>query len=487
MQYACFKIRRSIVLTLLFLACMLLRPAFAGMEIDWGDVRSQDPRLREAIFYLEDGDYFEGIKRLVINRNFINAANVDKNNISLLLSALYLGYSMPDEAKELLSEELDKNGKLRVQNALWLKLAQARYQRSQFVDAATALMQIRGKMPREAEIERRSLFALVLIQQKQAKQAAEVLNVIDLKGPVATTAFERYNLAVALLKLNRTGEAMEQLKLLSEMKSTQQDLLALRDQALITAGYSLLKNKDPAQAKTYLEQVRLEGTLSGKAMLGLGWAYSIMDKHKLSIAAWSELGTRDISDPAALEASLAVPYAYSKLQAYRQAVDHYETAITNFVTADKKLDALMASVRNGKTLAVILKQGPMAHSTAMQDYRKVTDPADLHFLAPLLMSYEFQEAHRNYEDMQTLAKKVQHGINRVEKAKMATSFREAYMVRLVKYQTEISNTTRDLEKYIKRLTLTHLNAQKERVNRYVSQARFSMAQIYDQAARSSGQ
>jgi len=44
---------------------------------------------------------------------------------------------------------------------------------------------------------------------------------------------------------------MEQLKQLSEMSSTQKDLLALRDQALITAGYSLLKNKDPAQAKTY--------------------------------------------------------------------------------------------------------------------------------------------------------------------------------------------------------------------------------------------
>ena len=103
------------------------------------------------------------------------------------------------------------------------------------------------------------------------------------------------------------------------------------------------------------------------------------------------------------------------------------------------------------------------------------------------MSYEFQEAHRNYEDMQTLSKKIQQGINKVEKAKMAASFREAYMVRLVKHQTEISNTTRDLEKYIKRLTLAHLNAQKERVNRYVSQARFSMAQIYDQAARTSGQ
>jgi len=30
---------------------------------------------------------------------------------------------MPDEAKEMLSEALDNNGKVDVQNALWLKLA----------------------------------------------------------------------------------------------------------------------------------------------------------------------------------------------------------------------------------------------------------------------------------------------------------------------------------------------------------------------------
>lgn len=479
-----FMTRLAIALSMLLLCCMT-RPVMAGMDIVWGDV--QDPRLREAIFDLEEEDYFAGIVRLVTNRNFIDAG-VDKDNVNLLLVALYLGYGMPDEAKELLSEELDKNSKIDLQNILWLKLAQARYHRGQFAEANTALTQIRGKMPRETDIERRLLYALVLIQQKQPKQAAEVLNVIDLKGNVTNTAFVRYNLAIALLKLNRIGEAMAQLKLLSEMNTSQKDLLALRDQALITAGYSLLKNKDAAQAKTYLEQVRLDGTLSGKAMLGLGWAYSIMDKHKLSIAAWSELGKRDISDPAALEATLAIPYAYSKLEAYRQAVEHYETAIGDFISAEKKLDALMTSVRGGKTLSVILKQGPMAHPAAMEEYRKVTDPADLYFLAPLLMSYEFQEAHRNYEDMQTLSKKAVQWINALEKAKnVSPSFRESYMGRLVKHQTEISNTIRDLEKYIKRLTLTHLGSQKERINRYISQARFSMAQIYDQAARSSGQ
>ena len=481
------KIRVSVVLTSLVLCCALMRPTLAGMEIVWGDVRGLDPRLREAIFDLEEGDYFEGIVRLVANRNFIDAS-ADKEHVNLLLIALYLGYGMPDEAKELLSEALDKNSKLDVQNSLWLKLAQARYQRGQIADAATSLTQIRGKMTRETEIERRLLYAQVLTQQKQPKQAAEVLSVIDLKGSVTSTAFVRYNLAVALLKLNRTGEAMEQFKLLSEMSSSQKDLLALRDQALIAAGYSLLKSKSPAQAKTYLELVQPNSTFYGKAMAGLGSAYSNLDKYKLSIAAWSELSKRDISDPAALEATLAIPYAYSKLQAFRQAAEHYETSISNLVAADKKLDTLITAVRSGKTLSVILQQGPMAHASAMQEYRKVTDPSDLQFIAPLLMSYEFQEAHRNYQDMQTLSKKIQQWINALEKARnISPSFRESYMGRLVKHQTEVSNTSRDLEKYIKRLALAQLTAQKERINRYVAQARFSMAQIYDQAARTSGQ
>jgi tetratricopeptide (TPR) repeat protein len=459
--------------------------AGAAIEIDWGSV--EDPRLREAIYDLNQEDYFAGIVRLVTNRNYVNLGP-ERDTVDLLLAALYLGYGMPDAAKDLLSEQLDKNSRADVQNLLWLQLAKARYQRGQIEDASTALNQIRGKMIKDSEIERRLVFAMVLIQQNQTKQAAEVLSVIDLKGNITATAFIRYNLAVALLKLNRFGEAMEQFKQISDMNTAQKDLLALKDQALIAAGFTLLRSKDPGQAKTYLEQVRSEGVLTGKAYLGLGWAYTMMDKHKLAIAAWSELEKRGISDPAALEATLAVPYAYSKLQAYRQAVNLYESAVTKLLDAEQKLDGLIGSVKSGKTTDVILRQGPMTSANSMAEYRRVVDADELSFLVPLLISYEFQEAHRNYLDMQTLGKKVQQWITALERAKnISPSFRESYMGRLVKHQTEVNNATKDLERYIKRLAMHQLATQKGRVTNYVAQARFAMAQIYDQAARSSGE
>lgn len=459
--------------------------ASAGVDIEWGDV--QDPRLREAIYDLSQEDYFAGIVRLVTNRNYVNLGP-ERDTVDLLLSALYLGYGMPDAAKELLSEELDKNSKTDVQNLLWLQLAKARYHRGQVEDAATSLAQIRGKLIKDSEIERRLLYALVLIQQNQTKQAAEVLSVIDLKGNVTATAFIRYNLAVALLKLNRFGEAMEQFKQISEMNTAQKDLLALKDQALIAAGFTLLRAKDPGQAKTYLEQVRSDGVLTGRAYLGLGWAYSMMDKHKLAIAAWSELEKRSVSEPEALEATLAVPYAYSKLEAYRQAVTLYENAINRFSAAEKKLDGLVTSVKSGQSMDVILRQGPMTNANSMSEYRRVMDADELSFLVPFLISYEFQEAHRNYVDMQTLGKKLQQWITALERAKnVSPSFRESYMGRLVKHQTEVSNATKDIEKYLKRLAMKHLSTQQDRMNNYIAQAKFSMAQIYDQAARSSGE
>ncbi len=470
-------------LALLFAA--LSAPSRAAIEIEWGNV--DDPRLREAIYDLNQEDYFAGIVRLVTNRNFVNLGP-ERDTVDLLLAALYLGYGMPDSAKELLSEQLDKNSRTDVQNLLWLQLAKARYQRGQVEDAATALGQIRGKMIKDSEIERRLVYAMVLIQQNQTKKAAEVLSVIDLKGNINSTAFIRYNLAVALLKLNRFGEAMEQFKQISEMNTAQKDLLALKDQALIAAGFTLLRNKDPNQAKTYLEQVRSDGVLNGKAYLGLGWAYSMMDKNKLAIAAWTELEKRGISDPTALEATLAIPYAYSKLQAYRQAVTIYEGAVTKLQDASKTLDGLISSVKSGKTTDVILRQGPMTNANSMAEYRRVVDAEELSFLVPVLISFEFQEAHRNYLDMQTLGKKVQQWITALERAKnVSPSFRESYMGRLVKHQTEVNNATKDLEKYIKRLTIHQLNVQENRVNNYIAQARFSMAQIYDQAARSSGE
>lgn len=476
---------RSCLLLYVTLGTIFWLPAHAAMDIAWGDV--QDPRLREAIFDLNDEEYYNGIIRLVTNRNLIGATQ-DKETVNLLLSALYLGYGMPDEAKELLSEQLDANTRPDIQNTLWLRLAEARYQRGQYQDAGTALTQIRGRMPKEIEIERRLLYALVLIQQNQPKQAADVVSVIDLKGNAPATAFVRYNLAIALLKLNRTSEGLEHLKLLSELNTNQKDLLALKDQALITAGYSLLRAKDATKAKEYLERVRLDGILTGRALLGLGWAYSIMDKHKLAIAAWSELEKRDISDPTALEASLAVPHAYSQLQAFRQAAEHYEKSVDRYLTADKKLDGLIQSIKSGKTMDVVLRQGPMAQATSMQEYQRITDPSELNFLAPFLMSYEFQQAHRSYADMQAMSKKIQQWMTALEKARnVSPSFRESYMGRLVKQQTEVSNTLRDLEKYTKRLALSQLTQQKERIGGNIAQARFAMAQIYDQAARSRGE
>jgi tetratricopeptide (TPR) repeat protein len=464
------------------LVCALLAsPARAAIDIEWGEVL--DPRLREAIYDLNEADYFSGIVRLVTNRNYLNVG-LDHDTTNLLLSALYLAYDMPDAAKDLLSDELDRNARTDVQNRLWLELAKTLYHRGQFPDAGTALAQIRGKLPKETEIERRLLYALVLIQQGQAKKAAEVLNVIDLKGNNGSTAFVRYNLAVALIKINQIPEALAQLKTIAELDAAQQDLLALKDQALIAAGYTLLRNKDAVQAKNYLEQVRIDGTLNGRALLGLGWAYTTMDKHKPAIAAWMELEKRDLSDPAALEATLAIPFAYSKLHAYRQAIEKYDAAITRFLAAGKKIEGLIDAVKSGTTMEVILRQGPMLHANAMQDYRRVTDAAELNFLAPLLMSHEFQQAHRNYEDMQALGKKVQQWITALERAKnVSPSFRESYMGRLTKHQAEISNTIRDIEKYIRRLVLAHLNAQRDRMNNYVAQARFATAQLYDQAAR----
>ena len=49
------------------LLCAALQPAHAALDIVWGDI--QDPRLREAIFDLNDEEYFTGIIRLVTNRN----------------------------------------------------------------------------------------------------------------------------------------------------------------------------------------------------------------------------------------------------------------------------------------------------------------------------------------------------------------------------------------------------------------------------------
>ena len=92
--------------------------------------------------------------------------------------------------------------------------------------------------------------------------------------------------------------------------------------------------------------------------------------------------------------------------------------------------------------------------------------------------------YKNYKDLTFLSGKLDEWVGRINKYEgVSATFRDAYMERIVKQQTETANTKKEIEDYLKQLAIDNLELQKKIVTKYVNQARFSVAQIYDQAAR----
>ena len=128
------------------------------------------------------------------------------------------------------------------------------------------------------------------------------------------------------------------------------------------------------------------------------------------------------------ESLLAVPYALSELRAYKQALQHYESAITVYSAEIDRLGQAVDLLRAGELLASIVSDNP-DHGPEMQT--KLPDLPGSHYLVSLFATHDFQETLRNYRAMQsisqnlkcwsaTLAREKQHDLPaRLAKAKQA--------------------------------------------------------------------
>ena len=67
-----------------------------------------------------------------------------------------------------------------------------------------------------------------------------------------------------------------------------------------------------------------------------------------------ELRNRNVLDAAVQESYLAVPYAFSKLNANAQSADYYESAVKSFDAENGRLDAAIERIRQGAMVKDVL-------------------------------------------------------------------------------------------------------------------------------------
>jgi hypothetical protein len=219
-------------------------------------------------------------------------------------------------------------------------------------------------------------------------------------------------------------------------------------------------------ARPYLERVRLDGPLSNKALLWAGWADSAMKDYRKALVPWSALRERNPEDAAVQEALLAVPYAYTQLQAYGRAALLYGEAVNEFDKEIARLDASMSSILDGKLRQALLKDPEERNTRFIENLRDSQGGPETNYLLQLMAGHDFQESVKNFRDMEKLRLNTLQWLNNIEAYQDLVDVRRGYYAPLLP-DVEIQFKTQDalLQSVLLRrdeVARRRINAQKAR-------------------------
>jgi len=362
-----------------------------------------DPHYGDVLFEFYQGRYFPAIVKLEVSQHFERMPH-HADEAEVLRGGLLLSYGLHREAGTVFDALLEHGAAPSVRDRAWYFLAKVRYQRGLMPEAAQALARIEHPLAGGLEDDRRLLQANVLLALGDNAGAAALLAPTAGAAKAGESLYVRFNLGVALI---RGGDAPKGIALLDELgrlPMPDEESRALRDKANVALGFAALKADQPQQAQTYLQRVRLEGIQANAALLGFGWAADGQKQPAQALVPWLELAGRDPSDPAVLEAQLAVPYAYAELGADGQALQRYEAAITAFQNEGADIDTTVAAIRAGKLVEGLMASNPGEQMGWFQNFRDLPLIPHARLLTPVIAGHEFQEAFKNFRDLRLLAR-----------------------------------------------------------------------------------
>jgi hypothetical protein len=369
----------------------------APAERDFQPQPVRAPHYGDTLFEFFQEKHFEAVTGLMVSQHFKRLSPHDDES-ELMRGGLLLSWGLHQEAGSVFERLLAQNMPGSVRDRAWFYLAKIRYQRG-LPDAATeALARIEKPLVAPLQEERVLLQARLMMARAEHAAAAELLRTL----PPGSSAVARYNLGVALVKSGDLPQGMALLDALGQQSAADEEQRALRDRANVALGYAALTSQLGADARRYFERVRLVGPDSGKALLGYGWAALELGEPKHALVPWGDLRERPVSDPASVEAHIAVPYALAEGGASGAALVGYQKAVSAFETEKVNLDQSMGAIKSGTFVAAMLEANPR---TGMGWYGGLDLLPSLQrlphagHLAPLMASHEFQEAFKNLHDL----------------------------------------------------------------------------------------
>ena len=380
-----------------------------------GTCASKDLRdlyFGEALYYANQGHYFEALERLdagLALHNGVDEPQRDSLHFHIGEAEFSVGdfelyYRMHQRAGRAIKAVLEGAVDDAVRNEAAYRLARIHFQKDQASDALVALDRISGKVPAAIRDDVEFLRANVYMALGRPADAASVLK--RLQSAQSLAGFAAFNLGIAMLQEGREQDAITQLDRAGQLNLRDSGPLAIRDKSNMLLGKLALESTDFARAQTYFDRVRLDGPFSNQALLSAGWADVSAQNFERAVVPWSILAKREVTDSAVQEALLALPYAYSKLNVYGRAAVLYGDALKSFGEELNKVDASIKSIADGRFLKALAREEIQQDKGWVIRLRTLPDAPETFYLMQLMASHDFQTALQNYLDLEELRKKM---------------------------------------------------------------------------------
>lgn len=452
----------------------------------------QDPHVRAAQYDALMGHPQEAMTQLLADDKLGRIKHAPQQ-VELALAGMYLAYGVHWGAAEKLKGLANQGQPPALRDQAWFRLAQLRYQQGLEQEVMDSLAHIQGPLPAAARQERFMMEANILMGQKNYSEALSRLSALKdpalrwaLGDAAAWESYGRFNMAVVLQHLGRKNEARAMLQVLDSLDGDDAETIFLRDKANLTLAYDALARKDADTAIQYFLRARLAGPFAGKALLGLGRSYALQEQHKKSLTPWLELAKRDPADPAVQDVLLAVPFAFGQLDAYKQALEHYDQALAIYKQEMVRLQAAEREVEKGLFLNNMVQamSGYLLPSVDEDRIPVLPKTNAVRYLWPLFSTPEFQESLRNYAQLHASLGRLEKWAASVKgDSRLAPAHRQSLQKRLAGLKDEVISQEGRLREYLQSLAMSELQRRKDRIIEFAGEARFSMAQIYDYAAK----
>jgi len=372
----------------------------------------RDPYFGEALYYANQGRYFEALQRLdteVGQHGGLDEPDLDTlyyhiDDARFSLGDFELRYRMHHRAGRAIRAVLEGDVDEAVRNDAAYRLARIHFQKGQMADALHALERIEGRIPERIRDDIEFLRANVYLAMDRPVDAAGTLK--RMRSGEELEPFVAYNLGIALLKEGSRQDAFRQLDAAGEGAGDDPAAAAIRDKANLVLGTILFEDGRYTEAKTYLDRVRLDGPFSAQALLSSGWADVHAENFERAVVPWGILAEREVTDAATQEAMLALPFAYGKLDVHGRAALLYGRALDSFGQEVTKLDDSIASIRKGRFLEALIREEIRQNEDWVVRLRSLPDTPETYYLTELLASHDFQTGLQNYLDLADLKRKL---------------------------------------------------------------------------------